>query len=309
MSSAGDTRWSGASGEERHLLGDLVLCALALTDVETLSLQIAQLLVQLVQLAADTDDSQELLSLLVVGHDHELRQVDCKLLDEAVEKLLACLLAGRVGHGERCVLARALDHKAVAQLNVQLRRCGAALAVGLGRLLALSAERPRDCIDHTGLALAVATADDGKPVLGRGSATAPDSLDVLELKRRDLHGLRLRLNLFHSLFHCSFPSLFADAFSHRACALFPLVLGSAFFSSMPSRMASACLRLQQAGQSPIRPAWELGRTSHLPHEIQRCIPDSGYLLRLIPRTLFGVLLDGLGDLGQPRPVIISDSSR
>lgn len=78
---------------------------------------------------------------------------------------------------------------------------------------------------------------------------------------------------------------------------------------MPSRMASACLRLQQAGQSPIRPAWELGRTSHFPQEMQRCIPDSGYLLRLIPSTLFACFLMASGDLGHPRPVIISDNSR
>ena len=78
---------------------------------------------------------------------------------------------------------------------------------------------------------------------------------------------------------------------------------------MPSRIASACLLRQHAGQSPICPARELGRTSHLPQETQRCIPVCGYLLRLIPRTRFACFLIASGDLFQPRPFIDSEISR
>ena len=139
------------------------------------------------QLGADADDAQQDISLFLVGSIHEAGQIEGKRFHERIEQLLAAAPAGGVGDGQAGVLALALHDHPVGQGDFEMRRSKGTIPLGCIRAETVAAQRPRQCVQHTGLALIVVAAHKGQPGGRRCERHRLDAFDVFGFQSRDLY--------------------------------------------------------------------------------------------------------------------------
>ena len=157
----------GGVGEIRLFVREFLLLIGNLTESVTAVVEFIFRLFQPKEFVAHADDLQERLGFLFVVGIEEFRQVDGKLGDKFVKKLLAAFVAVGVDDLERAVFAFALDDKTVVERYTKHRRSDGTIALCGGWAVFISPQGPGDGIQDGGFALAVASADDGQPVGGR----------------------------------------------------------------------------------------------------------------------------------------------
>ena len=138
-----------------------------------------------VQFRTHADDAEQDIRFLLVGCLHKAGQVKGQRLDKGVEQLLAAAPSGGVGNGQGAVFALALHDHPVGQGDFEVGRGDRAVPLGGIRTEALPAQRPRQRVQHTGLALIVVAAYEGEPGGRRRKGHRLDALDVFGLKGRD----------------------------------------------------------------------------------------------------------------------------
>ena len=114
-------RLIGDVGINGHLLSELLLLVGYPADLGAAVVEGLFLLFQLVELITYADDVQQGISFLLCGLVHELRKIEGKALDEAVQQRLSALVTVGVDNFQRTVLPGALDHYAVIQRDFQVR--------------------------------------------------------------------------------------------------------------------------------------------------------------------------------------------
>ena len=100
---------------------------------------------------------------------------------------MAAAAARGVGDGQAGIFALALHHHAVGQCDLEVRRGDRPVPLCGSGAEALPAQRPRQGVQHAGLALIVVAAHEGEPGGRRGERNGLDALDVLGFQRRDLY--------------------------------------------------------------------------------------------------------------------------
>ena len=139
------------------------------------------------QLGPNADDAQQDVSLFLVAGVHEAGQVEGQRLHKGVEQLLAAAAARGVGDGQAGVFALALHNHAVGQGDFEVGRGDRPVPLCGSRAEALPAQRPRQRVQHTGLALIVVAAHDGEASGRRRECNGLDAFDVFGFQSRDLY--------------------------------------------------------------------------------------------------------------------------
>ena len=158
-----------------------------LTGEGALVVQALDLQIPGVQLGPNADDAQQDVSFFLVAGVHEAGQVEGQRLHKGVEQLLAAAPAGGIGDGQAGVFALALHDHAVGQGDFEVRRGDRPVPLCGSGAEALPAQRPRQGVQHAGLALIVVAAHEGEPGGRRRKGHRLDALDVFGFQSRDLY--------------------------------------------------------------------------------------------------------------------------
>ena len=170
-----------------HFLGKVLFLGGQLTGEGALVVQALDLQIPGVQLGPNADDAQQDVSLFLVAGVHEAGQVEGQRLHKGVEQLLAAAAARGVGDGQAGIFALALHHHAVGQCDLEVSRSDSTVPLCCIRAETLPAQRPRQRVQHAGLALIVVAAYEGEPGGRRRKGHRLDALDVFGFQSRDLY--------------------------------------------------------------------------------------------------------------------------